>query len=360
MHSVFLAVAASVAFVFVSCTPQSGSDARQTLLNAWGEHVILPEYAQFAILAAEMEPAIEAFCAEASPATLEQAQEAWTVARAPWKRMEVFSFGPYADEPLRLGPKIDTWPARTDAVDAFLAGDESITAEKVAGLGVYNRGFPALEYLLFAGDVAAAEGEARRCGYMLALAQDLGSLGAQMYAAWDPEQGAYLDQLLQAGKGSTVFLTVHDALGEVVNRIGHLAQEMRTDKLGRPLGESTDGTPQQQLVESRFSGRSVQDLKDNLAGIEQLVFPEESGAMGLARYAATLGHEEVGVHLRAQIDVARVALEAIDEPLADAIVFDRGGVETAGDALEVLRQTLQTDVLSALSLSVSFNEADGD
>jgi predicted lipoprotein len=325
-------------------------------MQSWGDDFLLPTYADVHDRTVELEAASATLCAEPSAEHLTAAQQAWTDARAPWKRTEVFAFGPYKEEPLRLGPKIDAWPVRPASVQAVLDGDLELTPEVIDGLGVYSRGFPAIEYLLFAIDVTA---EPRGCAYLLAVTANLSAEVAALRDAWAPDGGDYLAELTGAGKTSAAFDTLPEALGEVVNRMGFTAENIHVDKLGRPVGATSgDGSPQPELAESQFSGRSVTDILDNLDGIERLFFGA-GAAPGLTTYLHKRGFR-FDVEMQGALGLARLALGGIELPLVDAVGADPGPVIAAMDRVTDLQILLQTEIIPALSLTVGFNDVDGD
>jgi hypothetical protein len=61
-----------------------------------------------------------------------------------------------------------------------------------------------------------------------------------------------------------------------------------------------------------------------------------------------------------EVDASLAALDAIPEPLTEAIVSSRPAVQKAIDQLGALQRAVQVDVINALSLSVGFNDNDGD
>lgn len=344
------------------CAPYEIDDTRRQVMQSWADDMLLPAYRDAALGADALADAIDALCAAPSDETLAAARVRWSGARAPWKQTEVFGFGPYQDEPLRFGPKIDAWPGRPDTVQAVLDADFAVTPAAVDGLGSFARGFPALEYLLFEPDGAGAAGFAdpRRCDYARSLAVNLGDELRGLHDAWSPEGGDYLGELVGAGSTGTEFDGLSDALGEVVNRMGYTVENIGVDKLGRPLGQTAGGAPQPEVVESRWSGRSLDDIADNLRGIERLFAGDaDTGALGLSTYLAAHGHV-FDARMQGALGRARTALAAIDPPLTDAVALDAADVASAIAALRELQRFIQADILDALSLTLGFNDADGD
>jgi predicted lipoprotein len=150
------------------------------------------------------------------------------------------------------------------------------------------------------------------------------------------------------------------ALSELVNRMAFTVENIRGDKLGRPIGADGDGTPQAETMESLPSGRSITDIVDNLRGIELLYFGDEQAEiLGLHAYLVHRGYQ-FATRMKSELQRSREALEAIDSPFSVAIVEDREDVELCIDVLGDLQRLIQVDLISALSLRVRFNDNDGD
>jgi predicted lipoprotein len=286
---------------------------------------------------------------------LQSAQQAWLTARGPWKRTELFKFGP-VEEPPRFGPKIDFWPARPAEVDAVLNETSPLVPED---LGAAAKGLPALEYLLFAdGAIEGFQQDERRREYTRVLAANLIVQARGLTNAWDPREGNYLAQLVDAGGESEMYDTLSMALSEVVNRMAFTVENIRADKLG--AGIAPDGTPQPDKLESYISGRSVRDIEDNLRGIELLYFGDrKAGILALDDYLKHRGYQ-LGGRMKAALGQVLSALEQVDTPLSEAIVEAQDDVAAAIDELGKLQRLIQVDVIGALSLSVRFNDNDGD
>jgi len=352
--------AAALAAVLGACGPTPIADARQDLLEGWGAW-LLDRYATSARAADDLAAAVTSLCAAPDAAGLQAARDAWVAARRPWKEAEVFAFGPYSEEPIRLGPKADFWPARPDAVRAVLADDTPIVA---AGLGAQQKGFAAIELLLWdpeAQDVVAAlAAEPRRCAYLAVIVPDLAARVRELAGVWDHGGGDFLGELTEAGERDTMYETLHMAFGEVVNRIGYLLENIRSDKLGKPAGLVSGGGAQPDKLESPFSGRALEDVRDNLEGARRLLLGDGDD-LGLDGYLRGRGRF-LRPLVTARLEAAHEALDALEDagPIADTLARDPALVEALVDRLGELQRAIQVDVLSALSLTVGFNDNDGD
>ncbi|TPV96951.1 MAG: hypothetical protein B7733_02050 [Myxococcales bacterium FL481] len=347
----------------LACEGTAPQDYRRQLLRSWVEDSLLPRYAVAAEHAGRLAEGASSFCASPSGEQLGALQLQWHLARAAWKQTQIFGFGPYSELPLRLGPKIDEWPARPEAVNEAIDAGVPIDLAFVESLGVYARGFSATEYLLWGqgGDALAELSEqARRCRYLVAASQDLHARLQDLHVAWNPQQGDFLSELTEAGRDSETYDSLHVAFGEVVNRMGFLVEDIRRDKLGRPLGVTSNTGPDPLVVESLFSGRSVDDIRDNLIGFERLFFGERDGeGGGLNGYLERRG-KNFGPPVAAALARVRATLDEIRSPLSQAVVEQGPVVQRAIDELAELQRLIQSDIMNTLSLTLSFNDNDGD
>lgn len=357
-----------VAILGISCGnearpgPSLGDFDRAAMLRSIGETVALPLYRRFEAEAGALVSAAEAYCAAPAEVPLDEVRNAWWNARAPWKKAEVFSFGPYSDLPWRLGPKIDSWPVREKNVDGLLQGATPLDEVALAAQGASNRGLPVIEYLLYAPGAEAAFTDgakgARRCAYLVAASRDLRTNAHAMVEAWET---TYLDELANAGAGSKAFASLDAAVGELLNRMVFLAENMRELKLGKPMGMSSGGDPRPALLESAYSGRSLQDLRDDLAGLRAVYAGVHEGVVGvgLADYVR-LRRSAVDPVVSEHFVEAERALDAVQEPLADHLTPRDLETQLAYRALKSVHRILGVDVANALALTVTFNDSDGD
>ena len=355
---------AGLLFVLSSaaCSSSGAPDTRRELLSSWSTELIVPNYRDFEQESEVLAEALDSVCANPTAGTLEAARGAWARARETWKEAEVFAFGPYSRPEFRIGPKIDSWPAHVDDVEELLASTAPVDPATVATLGVWHKGLPVVEYLLYSPDAAALErlAEPRRCEYLTSVGAEVVSRARELHAAWSPDAGNFAAELSGAGRTSTAFRSLKDAFSEIVNRMGFTVENIRRDKLGHPLGDEGGGVPSPEAAESRFSGRSVADIQDNLDGIEVLFFGDDSRELpGLRRYALERGHD-FDDEVRSRLAAARSALEAIGSPLTEAIVTSPDSVREASLQLGELQRVFQVDLIGALGLSLNFNDNDGD
>ena len=335
------AVAAlATAVIFGGC-PSEGSDPRQETLQSLAEVTAQGQMEAFATEAAGLATAAADLCAGSG--TLAAAQDAWWAARTPLKHLELVKFGPVTEYPERVGPKLDDWPVNASAVEELVAGDDALD---FSSFGSAVRGLPVVEYLLWGSEPL----DGRRCDVLAGAAADVQANAELLVTAWRDEWAARIGD----PAGEMPWETPQDAVNEWVNRMIFTVENLRFTRLGKPAGDDNGGTPQPTLLESRASGRSLEDARDVLDGV-RLVWGENPRGVG-----ALLIDQDLAASVDAAFDAADAALDAIPEPLEDGLVAEPEAIDAAQESLRELQVLLQVDVAQALGVTIAFNDNDGD
>lgn len=339
--------------------PEASDDRRDEVAASTAALVLddLDEAHQGALL---LSSAINGFCSAPDAEHLDVVQLLWMQLRAPWKRLVALPMGPLVDDGYQSA--IDFWPARTSSIEGGLASGATTQAD-IDALGVASKGMPAIEYLLWdplGGDAAilalyAAPGGSARCSYLQLVADDVALRLGELDASWR-DAGGYGEQLQQAGD-SEAFPTLARAIDLILNAMIAGLHDIDEPELGKPLGEDI-GAVQPDLVESRFSDRSLLDARDALDGFARAYLGSED-APGLTIVVAGKS-ASVDRRVRDALEAAEQALAAVPEPLRTALVDAPEQVVAARDAVRELRRVLSTEVASLLGVTVSLSDNDGD
>lgn len=321
----------------------SDADVRATVDHV-AEAVIVPTYLDFEHAAARLREAVEDLASEPSAAALDAAREAWRQARTPWEQAEAFLFGP-----VDLGlydPALDTWPLNVVDLEGLLASDVPLRADALGTLPGGIRGFHAIEYLLWgvAGTRTADSLSAREVAYLQLVADDMARSAADLHADW-AQPGGYADVLRAAGGDGAVYETLDDALYELLMGVLFIVDEVQAEKLGVPL-DSEMGM----FAESRFSGASADDVRNNLLSVLHVYSGDvgEAEGPGLDVLVATVD-PALDERFRREIGAALAAVDALPGPLRDAVVSAPDAVERALVAVQALQRTLEDDLIYRLT-----------
>jgi predicted lipoprotein len=354
--------------LLVACR-REGSEPpdRGKILSDLVEVVIVPSYSEAAADAKKLEDSLAALRDTPTAEALTTARSDWRRARTSWKATDAFLFGP-ADDLAITSAAIDT-PADSAKVEALMTASSPLDSGVVGKLGANQRGFPAIEVLLFdpAKDdgamLASFQAEGHRRGTLAALlGADLRGKIEAVRDAWSAGSIDYGAQLARAGRGSTVYAAERQGIDAVVNALIAAAEVLVAVRLAKPLGiDKTPAVPAPDLVESPRSNTSVEDILAVLDGIEAVYQGQHGGRSGLP-LAAAVADRSPGAdeRMRLALDKARQTVQAIPRPLRSAVVEHRDPVLAAHAAVRDVKRTLMTDVAGALGTSVGFNVTDGD
>lgn len=357
------------------CASEKMEDPRRHLLSEWVDAVLIKDYRSVVALSRQLQVSSDSYCQSPDPVKWQQMTRLWWQLRAPWKHSETFGFGPVSQQPWRLGSKIDFWPVRPKTIEKTLAATElDLSPETVASLGASATGMPALEYLMFRPGAAQKAKDPRTCRYISSLAQDLVKDSGALLHAWVEQGENFRAQVLYADASTATFKDLDDALSQVVNRIGFTLENIRRDKLKSVMGDGKGGA-HPTSGESQWSGRAIEDIRDNLRGMERLVFGSKgrfsqerlkmnrsewtgfpTSLVQMLEYRGFYFHRS----LQERFSACYAALDAIPGPLANAAKENPASIQSAIDALGQLQAMIQSDVLKGLALSMTFNDADGD
>jgi predicted lipoprotein len=230
------------------------------------------------------------------------------------------------------------------------------------------RGFPALDFLLFRlGNDSAATlarflapaDSAHLQGYVAALVTDVASVTSSIYQQWTNGYSATFKASLGTDVGSSTSL--------IVNEMNRDLEILKTASIGIPLGKQSFDTPLPDKVEGFYSGMSKSLAIAQLTTVRHIYNGEADGTpdgVGLKEALDAVEAEYNGGALTdaiaAQFVATAAALQALPEPLSGAVVTNRVPVETAYAEVQKLVVLLKADLASALSILITYTDADGD
>jgi predicted lipoprotein len=341
-----------------ACGDDSVATVDETaVLKDLADIVARPSYAALKAASDGFKVAADAFVASPSEATIGAAQENWKATMTSWNQTRTFAFGPAKD----IEPNI-RWHLGAD-VDPI---EETITAGPpfdAAALGTSRKGLPALEYLLFdpeGGNAAILEkfsASADRVAFAGALAADLSAQIDALVSAWD----AHATELASAGVGSEIYKAPKDGMDALYNQLLYVA-DLAIAQIKDPLlGSKGTGGLSPELEEARLSDNTLADTLAQIAAVSSAFEGSYGDGTGLGISALVKDRSpELDDELRSAIAAAKAAVEAIPPPLREALEGDLGVLNTAFESLREVKRLLNSDVATALGVTISFSDMDGD
>jgi len=279
-----------------------GGTARERAVTAIVDNVIAPSYQAVDVSSAALSQAVADLCAAPSIDTIAGARTATGAAWSAWEHTETFDVGPAVARRSNTYVAYRVAPGR---VDVLLNGTPPADADAARNRTASNqRGYGAIDHLLAADDPAQYPGA--RCVYLTALTDLVAEESAALADAWAGE-----------GREEVLAMNASDVIDDLINmQVSFLEATVRT------YDDGTDPTRSEAL---EIPGALVGMADVYTAGLDGL----------LTNALARTVHEEINA--------------ALARSVADA-----------APAIEALRATIATEVVSALDVTVGFSENDGD
>lgn len=334
---------------------------RAALNSNLARNIVLPCYEDVKTQLTALQNSQSDFAANATQVNLDALQFSLKTAWLAWEKAEMFEFGPAAN--LSLRSLANTWPADSGQINSNItAGNWDLNIASNADA----RGFPALDYLLngnsdsqlltlFTTDPYAAN----RSTYLQAL---LNSLQTAVNSVLDNWTSNYL-ATFEANKGTDV----GSSAGFFVNQLNYEGELLKNARLGIPLGVMTLGQPLPGHVEANFGGYSVELATQNLNALYNSwrgYSPATGDGYGLDdaldAVEAKYNGSSLSDAINQQFGIAQNALNAVPDPLSNAVSNQAGLVETAYQEVQRLIVLLKTDMASALGILITYTDNDGD
>lgn len=350
---------------------------RGAILREAALEVIVPAYDALAVDATALHASASTLCEARTMANLTAAQDAWASTFDAFERTSAYRIGPAQD--MNLADEMGFWPVSPDAIERNLASTTLIDAHYVDALGAGSKGLLAIAYLLWGGTadpawtrpddaaiVAGLDADARRCEYLVALADHVERTSAALASAWRPGEGGYATTLGSAGApGNATWPDQSAAVAALFTRMLDALKTTKNTALGIPIGHRTM-MPSPRAVQSPFASASVRAMQANLRGVHDLW--DASTPHSFADWLETRD-PQLAATVLGELDAADAALGALhqvaeSDPSHTFVSYAAGTDHAVGEAayarIDAAETTLATDVAARLGLTVAFSDMDGD
>ena len=339
----------------VETTPNKAT--RTDILQSLTAKVIIPGYDATADGMAQLEQSADALCASPSDARLKAARDGWRNARQAWLRTESYRFGPAMDR--RSMSLVDWWPIDPQKIDRNLAGDDTVTEERVSEfMSATQRGLGTAEYLLFEPESVSLAGGSdirQRCAYLQSVVSVARDEVDGILADWRGEgetegYASYYD-----GTGSTALLD-REAEAEAVRSLVFQVRAIANMRLGAALG--IDGEADASAIPTGYADNTREDLLSQLDSIA-VMYRGADGGLGLSARVNAVS-EETNSRMLTSIESTAGSVGNLDGSIISQLETDPAQVREVYDNMKELQRILNTEIVSLLGVSVGFADTDGD
>jgi len=308
--------------------------------------------------AVQLDGLAEQYLTTPSEQRLEDLKDAYIEVSEAWLFTEPFAFGP--DGALLVSMEINPFPVDESAVDAHVSEgsfDESLSSN-------FDRGLPALDYLLFNGTTTDVhQNLATNAGARQVIADVSSAILSQsnvLLNTWkDAESTFTVNTGTAAGSGLSV----------LINAVSKHFEDTRRDRIGTPFGVTTLGFPNPQTVEAPYSEKSLEWLERSIEASKSAFLATDPTSTqnlpSLAEYFSGLSGSDATQlvdDIESQYTLMLVEVADIDGPLKAAVEQDVDDVQEAYNAISRQVVNLKTDVPSVACVSITYvdNPSDSD
>ncbi len=338
---------------------------RSTMLTNWADNIIIPSYDAFSLELDALNTAYDAFKADTSTANLTAFRASWLSAYKMWQRISMFEIGPAETLGLRLNMNI--YPTDNEKITGYIASgtyDLSLSSNRDA------KGFPALDYLingLGADDAAivAKYNDADKdatFAYIEVVLSNMTSLTTNVIAEW---KASYRD-IFVANNGASATASVDRFVNDY---IFYYEKFLRAGKMGIPLGVFSGSTLPKNIEAYYETEISNELFLEGLNAVQDFFngkhFNSSATGESLASYLDVLNTVKNGENLNKiindQFNTARAEVSALTAFRSE---IENNTTPTdmllAYDEVQKAVPLLKVDMVSAMSISIDFVDADGD
>jgi predicted lipoprotein len=352
-------------------SPSDNSKDRQEMLIHWADNIIIPSYDNFKSTFDVMQSKSGDFTTAPTIESLTALRSAWVDAYAEWQKVESFEFGP-ADR-YTLRNFFNIYPAD-------VAGIEANILDPLANLEVPNsyprQGFPALDYLI--NGVAAddsgiveyyttGDDAPERIAYLSKLVERMNTLITNVITEW---KGSYRDTFT-----SSTGLDIGSSTGIVVNAyILNYERYIRSGKIGIPAGivsATVSGPPYPDKVEAYFKKDISKLLATNAqnaavdffngvnvsTGVEGPSFKSYLDALDAKDSSTGTLLSEI---INEQFDVIDSELALLSSNFSQEVLNNNQAMKDMYAEMQKAVRLLKVDMSSAMSVTITYTDNDGD
>lgn len=340
------------------------SSDRQIMLTRLADEIIIPSYANFKIKLDILTSKSNAFSTTPTVQTLQELRVAWVDAYKEWQKVEVFEFGP--GEQYVIRGYFNIYPANLTNINANIA---SGVANLDLPLNFSAQGFPALDYLingLGATDVeiltyyTSATDATQRVNYLKSVVAKMNNIFGMVNAEWN---GSYRSNFINKSG-----VDASSSTSAVVNGFVHnYERTIRSGKFGIPSGSMLNGTVSPTKIEAYYK----QDISLTLAKIAHQASIDffngksvKTGTEGpsLKTYLSSLPNGAVLANeIIAQFNITTQKLNAITtENLSSVVQNNNQLMVNVYTEMQKSVKLLKVDLTSAMSITISYTDNDGD
>lgn len=345
-----------LAALFMGCEQEDPDNTdtfdRKAVLVQFADELIIPSYDEAANQLAKFTSAAGAYKQNPNTAQLDSLRMSWFRAYLAWQEVALWDFGPAKDHGLLAVMNI--YPTDTARVMNNIATAYDLNS--VANIAA--QGFPALEYLLYEQDQLLTDSATWE--YFTAVVDRMTLKLNAVNGDWSSYRNTFVDAS-GTDRGSS--------LGELFNNtfLPYFEVHVREAKFGIPGGQRT-GTPLPGNVEGRYSGfysrilaqKSVTAVHNAWNGISFVNQVPGPSVIDYVKFTDKRNGTRLAEKLNGQFDDILFSVQALDNDFYTLASTNPQDLNDVWGQCQMAVFTIKSEIASALSITISYVDTDGD
>ncbi|WP_375579821.1 imelysin family protein [Marivirga tractuosa] len=356
---------------FTACDNESGSEKvdfdREAFLVNMADNVIQPSIEDFASKAEGLTVATNSFNINLSLESLnvlrDELKESWLS----YQHLAFVHVGPVSNVNLR--DRVNIFPTKTDVIEENINSQNYVLG---SAANVAAKGFPALDYLLFGtadsdeqilayfGDPDSGE---NRLQYLSDVVEDIQTTSNLISEGWPDYRSTFVGNTgTDVGSGTSLLVNEYNFQFDI---------RIKNAKIGFPSGGNprTGGVLSPENVEGYYSGWSGElaekAVESSIAVFKGEHFNSSEDGLGLDDYLDALDAKDrndasLSIAIISQSRAALEEMEKIEAPYSEVASTEGSQLVEVYNALQTVIPLIKVDMTSALSVSITFQDNDGD
>ncbi len=346
----------------------SNSIDRKALLANLADNIIVPAYADFKTKFDVMSSKSNEFTKQPNTVNLLALRTAWQEAYITWQKVELFDFGP--GQTFAIRSHFNIYPASETIIQANIA---SGSANLELPSNYAAQGFPALDYLIngVAGtdDAIVAyyststEGT-KKVNYLKQIVAQMNTTLTSVNNAWKGDFANTFKSKTAIDAGSSTSTLIN---GYILN----YEKYIRSGKIGIPAGVMTPGKTFPEKVEAFYK----KDLSLTLAKTAQQAsydfytgksYVSNVTGYSIKSYLSSLGAKDavsgtlLSDIIATQFEVCTAKLNTLSNNLSNQVTSNNQPMVDTQVQMQKLVRLLKVDMTSAMSITITYTDNDGD
>lgn len=341
---------------------------RQAILENVADNIIIPSYAHFRLKLDTLQAKSIAFTSDPDSSSLVAFRQAWINAYIEWQNVELFDVGPANDYTMRFYYNI--YPANTTGIEENIVSGATNLGTAVANA---KQGFPALDYLINGLGTDAetidhyktASDAAKRIAYVKLIIEKMVAMAATVHNEWTNGYRNKFVSNTSTDAGSSMSALVN---GYILN----YERYVRSGKFGIPSGIMVgDGTIHPEKVEAYYKkdislilAKAAHQASINLfngknatTGAEGASFKSYLNQLGAKDSKTGSALSDI---LNTQFSETNNKLNVLPNNLYEVANTNNQAMIDVYNAMQSAVRMLKVDMTSAMSISITYTDTDGD